>query len=90
MFTYKTSGVCSKSIQFEIQDNRLKNVAFTNGCPGNLQALGKLVEGMPVEDVISRLKGIHCGNKTTSCADQLVRALEEMQNQQNAQNKEPA
>lgn len=77
MKTYITSGVCTSHIRFEIEANKVHNVEFVNGCPGNLQALAALVEGMPVEEVIKRLKGIRCGHKTTSCADQFVKALEE-------------
>ncbi len=77
MPTYKTHGVCSEKIDFEIENGRVKKIKFTNGCPGNLTAIGKLVEGMPVPEVIQRLKGIKCGYKNTSCADQLATALEE-------------
>lgn len=77
MKTYVTKGVCPKKLEFEIEDNILKNVRFTGGCDGNLQALAILVEGMPVNDVIRRLKGITCSGKPTSCSDQLARALEE-------------
>lgn len=72
---YKTSGVCSQQIQFEVNDNKLHNVSFTGGCNGNLQGIGKLVEGMDVDEVIRRLEGIHCGFKSTSCPDQLAKAL---------------
>lgn len=78
MTTYQTSGVCAKRITFDVNNGILKNVTFENGCPGNLQAIGKLVEGMPVIEVIERLKGIRCGAKATSCADQLALALENM------------
>lgn len=77
MAIYKTKGVCSSSISFSIENNILKDVKFTGGCPGNLEGIGKLVEGMPVSEVIKRLKGIRCGRKTTSCPDQLTKALEE-------------
>lgn len=78
MTTYQTSGVCAKQIIFDVENGILKNVKFENGCPGNLQAISKLVEGMPVEEVIERLKGIRCGAKPTSCGDQLAQALEKM------------
>ena len=77
MNTYQPSGVCSKEITFDVHDGILRNVNFVNGCPGNLQAISKLVEGMPVSEVIDRLKGIKCGVKSTSCGDQLAKALEE-------------
>lgn len=74
--TFKPQGVCSSSIDFEVKDGCLFNVRFENGCPGNLQAIQALVEGMKVEDVIVRLKGIDCDGKGTSCADQLVKAIQ--------------
>lgn len=77
MKTFKTNGVCSTRIAFETENNILTHVKFTGGCPGNLKAIAALVEGMPVEEVIKRLKGISCGGKTTSCADQLARALQQ-------------
>lgn len=75
-FSYKTKGVCSNTIQFEIEDNILKNVTYQGGCHGNLQGIGALVEGMDVDEVIRRVKGIRCGYKDTSCPDQLAKALE--------------
>ena len=78
--TYKTSGVCSKKIDFEITDGRLHNVSFTGGCHGNLQGIGRLVEGMEVDEVISRLEGIRCCFKNTSCPDQLAKALKSLKN----------
>ncbi|MBO8456711.1 MAG: TIGR03905 family TSCPD domain-containing protein [Spirochaetes bacterium] len=78
--TYKTSGVCSKKIDFEITDGKLHNVSFTGGCHGNLQGIGRLVEGMEVDEVISRLEGIRCGFKNTSCPDQLAKALKSLKN----------
>ena len=76
MKKYTTRGVCSKEIFFEIKDGIVTDVSFTSGCSGNLQGLSRLVEGMPVQEVIKRLKGIHCGSKSTSCPDQLAQALE--------------
>lgn len=78
MSHYDTSGVCSKGINFEVENGIVKSVNFDRGCPGNLEAISKLVEGMPVEEVIKRLKGITCSGKPTSCPDQLARALEEL------------
>ena len=75
-FTYKTKGVCSNKIEFEIEDNILKNVTYYGGCHGNLQGIAALVEGMEVDEVLRRVKGIHCGYKDTSCPDQLAKALE--------------
>lgn len=77
MFTYKTSGVCSRQIDFDIVDGKVHNVKFTGGCNGNLQGIGHLIEGMEVHEAISRLEGIHCGMKPTSCPDQLSKALKE-------------
>ncbi|MEG0307015.1 MAG: TIGR03905 family TSCPD domain-containing protein [Clostridium sp.] len=73
---YVTSGVCSKEINFDIVDNRIKNVTFVRGCAGNLLGIASLVEGMSINEAISRLKGITCGSKPTSCPDQLAKALE--------------
>lgn len=78
---YKTSGVCSKEINFEIEnvngDQIVRSVSFVGGCNGNLQGIGHLVEGMKVDEVISRLEGVRCGMKSTSCPDQLAKALKE-------------
>lgn len=76
MNTYITKGVCSKKIFFDVQDNVIKKIEFESGCNGNLQGISKLVEGMKVEDVVIKLKGIRCGDKQTSCPDQLAIALE--------------
>ena len=69
---YRTKGTCSSSIDIEMDGNVIKSVIFTGGCNGNLQGISKLVEGMSAEDAISRLKGIKCGFKPTSCPDQLA------------------
>lgn len=76
---YRTSGTCSTAIDIEVTDGVIESVQFTGGCNGNLQGISSLVKGMKVEDAISRLKGIRCGYKSTSCPDQLARALESMQ-----------
>ena len=75
-FKYKTKGVCSNEMQFEIEDNIVKNLKVIGGCNGNLQGMSALVEGMEVDEVIRRLKGIRCGMKDTSCPDQFSKALE--------------
>ena len=75
VFNYKTKGTCSREIVFEIENNKIQNVAFLGGCNGNLKGIGALVEGMDIDDVISRVEGIRCGSKTTSCPDQLAQAL---------------
>ncbi|MBQ8314574.1 MAG: TIGR03905 family TSCPD domain-containing protein [Lachnospiraceae bacterium] len=74
---YKTSGTCSSAIDFEVEDGIVKSVKFIGGCNGNTQGISKLVEGMPVDEVVSRLEGIKCGFKSTSCPDQLAKALKE-------------
>lgn len=75
-FEYRNHGTCSQSVRFEIEDNILKNVSFYGGCNGNLKGICSLVEGMDVDEVIRRIKGIQCGSKETSCPDQLAHALE--------------
>ena len=74
-YTYQTEQTCSQFIDFDIIDGRLHNVVFLGGCDGTLQGVGRLVEGMKVEEVLSRLEGIRCGWKDTSCPDQLCRAI---------------
>ena len=69
-------GVCAKEITFDIEEGRLHNLNFVGGCQGNLRAISILLEGMPVEEVVAKLKGITCGKKSTSCTDQLARILE--------------
>ena len=77
MYQYKTKGTCSQMIYFDVEDNKVKNVQFVGGCNGNLKGIGSLVEGMDIEDAISRMEGITCGFKKTSCPDQLAQALKE-------------
>lgn len=79
-YTYRTKGVCSQVISFEVEDNKLSNVQFFGGCNGNLKGIGALVEGMDIDDVIARIEGIKCGMKSTSCPDQLAKALKEVKN----------
>ena len=76
-FTYKTNGVCSVSIQIEIEDDIIQSVKYMGGCNGNLQGISSLVKGMSVDEVIEKLEGIRCGFKKTSCPDQLAKALTE-------------
>lgn len=73
---YAPSGVCSRGIDFELENGIVKNVRFTGGCSGNTQGVAALVEGMSAEEAVRRLKGIKCGYKPTSCPDQLAKALE--------------
>jgi len=72
---YRTRGVCSQAIRFDIVDNKVTGVQFIGGCSGNTQGVARLVEGMDVNDAIRRLDGIHCGPRSTSCPDQLAQAL---------------
>ena len=76
-FTYKTKGTCSQSIIFDVEDGKVHNIQFLGGCNGNLKGISALVEGMDIDDVISRIEGIQCGMKPTSCPDQLAKALKE-------------
>ena len=75
---YRPKGVCSNTIDVQVEDGVIKSVEFTGGCNGNLQGISRLVAGMKVEDAIDRLKGIKCGFKSTSCPDQLACALQEI------------
>ena len=74
-FSVVPEGVCSRRIDFEITHDTVHNVVFTGGCPGNLKAVSKLIEGMSVDQVYNTLSGITCGNKGTSCSDQLATAV---------------
>jgi len=73
--TYETEGTCSTEIEVDVEDGVIKDVIFTGGCPGNLLAISELVRGTDVKETIRHLEGIKCGNKETSCADQLAQAL---------------
>ncbi|MBS7339644.1 MAG: TIGR03905 family TSCPD domain-containing protein [Lachnospiraceae bacterium] len=73
---YQTKGTCSTSIDIEVENGKIKFVEFFGGCNGNLKGIASLVTGMNVDEAISKLKGIRCGFKTTSCPDQLAQALE--------------
>lgn len=75
MFTYATKGVCSRKITFDIVDGKLHNVQFEGGCPGNLLAIGKLVEGKNALEIAELLAGNDCRGRGTSCADQLSQAI---------------
>lgn len=76
-YTYTTKGTCSSKIELELEGNIVHNVKFTGGCPGNLQAIPQLVEGLTVEEVEAKIGGIRCGGRPTSCGDQLARACRE-------------
>jgi uncharacterized protein (TIGR03905 family) len=73
---YKTSGTCSRMVILDVEDGVITDCSFVGGCAGNTKGVAELVKGMKAEDAIEKLKGIRCGFKTTSCPDQLARALE--------------
>ena len=75
MYSYKTRGTCSRSIQFDVVDGVVRDVRFEGGCNGNLKGIGKLVEGMPAQRVAELLEGTSCGPRSTSYPDQLAQAL---------------
>lgn len=72
---YKPTGVCARLIEYDLEDDKVYNVRFTGGCNGNLKAIGKLVDGMTVDEIEGKLLGNTCGARDTSCADQLAKAL---------------
>ena len=76
-YIYKTKGTCSSQIEVELDGNIVKDVKFTGGCNGNLQAIPKLVYGMTVDEVVSLISGISCNGRGTSCGDQLAKAVTE-------------
>ncbi len=75
---HKLKGVCAKEVKFTVVNGKLNNVEFFKGCTGNLKALAVLLEGMGVDEVISKLKGISCGDRPTSCSDQLAKVLKKI------------
>lgn len=74
--TYRTTGVCAQQVSFDLTDGIVREISFYGGCPGNQQGIARLAEGMNVDEIIGRLKGIRCGGKPTSCPDQLACALQ--------------
>lgn len=72
---YRPKGVCSRLMEIEVDNGVIQSCQVTGGCSGNLQGISSLIKGMPVEEAISRMEGIHCGMKSTSCPDQLAQAL---------------
>ena len=81
-YTFTPKGVCSRQIAFEIENGIVKNCHFTGGCNGNTQGIASLVDGMNVDEVIKRLKGLDCNGKGTSCPDQRATALELAKNEE--------
>jgi uncharacterized protein (TIGR03905 family) len=76
--TFIPEGVCSKQIDISVVNDTIRSIRFTKGCPGNTQAVSRLVEGMQIDDAIAKIDGIICGDKNTSCPDQLAQALKSM------------
>lgn len=76
-FTYRPRGVCSQLMEIEVEGDKIMRVKVTGGCSGNLQGISRLVEGMDIKEAISRMEGIRCGFKPTSCPDQLAKALKQ-------------
>lgn len=76
-YSYKTNGTCSSKIEFEIENGIIKNISFTGGCNGNLKAVSKLADGKNAKEIADLLRGNTCGPRSTSCADQLARAIDE-------------
>lgn len=81
-YNYQPQGVCSRNMKIEVEDGKVVSLEVSGGCNGNLKGIAKLVEGMEISDVISRLEGVTCGFKSTSCPDQLAKALKEISAQQ--------
>lgn len=75
-YKYKTHGTCSQEITFELKDGKVYNVSFLGGCNGNLKGIASLIDGMDIDNVIAKVNGIRCGMKSTSCPDQLAKALQ--------------
>ncbi|MEE1224261.1 MAG: TIGR03905 family TSCPD domain-containing protein [Clostridia bacterium] len=80
-YSYIPRGVCSVKIDFDVENDIVKNIRFTRGCSGNTQGVAKLAEGMHIDDIIARLKNTDCNGRGTSCPDQLAKALEAAKNQ---------
>lgn len=83
VYTYRTKGTCSSAISFELDGNTVTNVQFMGGCNGNLKGISKLVDGMTVEEIVEKLGGTTCGFKSTSCPDQLAKAVAEAYRKEN-------
>lgn len=79
MYTFTPKGVCSRQIDVELDGDTIQSVQFVGGCDGNLKAIGKLVAGQKVDDIVAMMEGHTCGRRPTSCADQMAQALREAQ-----------
>ncbi len=77
-YVYNTTGTCCKQFGIEVEGNKLVNLEFVGGCNGNLQGISALVKGMEIDDIIDKIAGIKCGNRATSCPDQLSKALRQI------------
>jgi uncharacterized protein (TIGR03905 family) len=77
MFEFKTSGTCSTTIYFDVVDHKVRHISFDHGCNGNGKGISILAEGMDADELVSKLKGVTCGHKQTSCPDQLAQAVEQ-------------
>ena len=80
-YTYNTKGTCSVQIKFDINEDIITNIRFIGGCPGNLNAISKLLDGKTVDYIVDNLEGNLCGMRGTSCADQLAKAVKEAKEQ---------
>ena len=80
-YTFRPRGVCSQLMEIEVEGNTLVSLRVSGGCSGNLQGISALVQGMDIDEVISKLKGIRCGFKATSCPDQLATALQHIKSE---------
>ena len=78
IYTFRPRGVCSQLMEIETEGSKIIELTVYGGCNGNLKGISQLVKGMEIDDVISKLDGIHCGGKNTSCPDQLAHALKEL------------
>ncbi|MCI8342520.1 MAG: TIGR03905 family TSCPD domain-containing protein [Firmicutes bacterium] len=74
--SFKPTGICAREINFDVRDGKVRDVEFVGGCDGNQTGIESLVDGMDIDDVIKKLRGIKCGQKCSSCPDQLAEALE--------------
>ncbi len=82
-YVYYPKGVCSSKFEFEIEDDIVKDMKITDGCPGNTMGLSVLIKGQNINDVITKIEGIRCGRKPTSCPDQVAQALKAYRNEKN-------
>lgn len=77
-YVFKPKGVCSRELRIFHEQGIIKKLEVVGGCPGNLSAISRLVEGLPIQEVADKLQGIRCGTRATSCADQLSIALQQI------------